>query len=221
MHNWRLRGRVCTWGGWHKNGQTRRAEEITNQGPADQLLVLSGSCSPVTERQIQWGLQNEYYGVHIDTEALVNPNTRESEFQRVVVESVRLLKRSNDLIIYSALGPDDKMIERTKDALKRYGMKGQNPSHILGGLQSEMLKCILEQTSVNRVVVAGGDTSGHILKDLDVFALEVVMPLTSGAPLCLVHSTSTKFDGLEIVLKGGQIGDESFFNSIKNGECGP
>jgi 3-oxoisoapionate kinase len=36
-------------------------------------------------------------------------------------------------------------------------------------------------------------------------------PLAPGAPLCRIHSNDKRLDGLDIVLKGGQMGPLNFF----------
>jgi 3-oxoisoapionate kinase len=38
--------------------------------------------------------------------------------------------------------------------------------------------------------------------------------MAPGAPLCLAHSSNPLFDGLQIALKGGQNGNEKYFESI-------
>src|SRR5439155_16410473 len=43
---------------------------------------------------------------------------------------------------------------------------------------------ILNNSGVGRIVIAGGDTSGHIARALDIDSLEMIAPLTRGAPLC-------------------------------------
>jgi uncharacterized protein YgbK (DUF1537 family) len=45
----------------------------------------------------------------------------------------------------------------------------------------------------------------------------VPLPQTPGSPLCRVHSHDPNVDGLEIALKGGQIGSDSYFETIRQG----
>jgi uncharacterized protein YgbK (DUF1537 family) len=45
--------------------------------------------------------------------------------------------------------------------------------------------------------------------------LTFAMPLQAGAPLCRAHSTDPALDGLELVLKGGQIGTPDFFDQAR------
>jgi uncharacterized protein YgbK (DUF1537 family) len=41
--------------------------------------------------------------------------------------------------------------------------------------------------------------------------------LAPGAPLCRAWSREPRRDGLEIVLKGGQMGGTGFFGSVRDG----
>jgi 3-oxoisoapionate kinase len=43
------------------------------------------------------------------------------------------------------------------------------------------------------------------------------LPTTPGSPLCVAHSDHRTFDGLEIGLKGGQVGNDDYFVKIRDG----
>ena len=43
-------------------------------------------------------------------------------------------------------------------------------------------------------------------------------PLAPGAPLCRAHAQRADRDGLEIALKGGQVGAADFFVKARNGQ---
>ena len=66
-------------------------------------------------------------------------------------------------------------------------------------------------------VISGGDTSGHAASTLGVFALTAVAPVAPGSPLCRAHTEDTKLAGLELALKGGQVGRPDFFCAVKRG----
>lgn len=207
---------LCEW--WHENGWITRPPAPASPGPADRLLVMSGSCSPVTEEQIQWGLHNGFHGLPINTAAIVSPDIWGHEFNRVVTEAVTLLEQGKDVIAYSALGPEDSMIKKTKEALQKAGKGSESPSMVLGREQGMILKEILERVSLRRVMVTGGDTSGYVTQQLGIFALEAILPLAPGGPLCISHAHTAAFDGLEIALKGGQIGKDDYFGHVKAGD---
>ena len=87
----------------------------------------------------------------------------------------------------------------------------------LGGIQRRLV----EEQGLRRAVIAGGDTSSHALRQLDVFALTTLLPLpdTPGSPLCRCSSSTPAFDGLEIALKGGQVGGDDYFSRIREGRA--
>jgi uncharacterized protein YgbK (DUF1537 family) len=60
---------------------------------------------------------------------------------------------------------------------------------------------------LKRAVFMGGDTSGHAMLAVGAEALEFVASVADGVPLLRVRSADAAFDGMEIALKGGQMGD--------------
>jgi uncharacterized protein YgbK (DUF1537 family) len=74
---------------------------------------------------------------------------------------------------------------------------------------------LLERTGLRRVVIAGGDTSSYATQELGLYALEMLAELTPGAPLCRAYSDDPQFDGLEIALKGGQMGKADYFGMVR------
>ena len=49
-------------------------------------------------------------------------------------------------------------------------------------------------------------------------ARQMIAPLTPGAPLCRAHAPGSPVDGCEIVFKGGQVGAENYFETVKTGK---
>jgi len=80
-----------------------------------------------------------------------------------------------------------------------------------------MMRRLLDRAHPARIVVAGGDSSGEVTSALDIKALTVAAELSPGATLCRAWSTNRDRDGLEIVLKGGQIGQADFFDLARSG----
>lgn len=87
----------------------------------------------------------------------------------------------------------------------------------VGTTLAEVMKRVLDRARPERIVIAGGDSSGEIVKALDIQALTVTASPSPGAPLCRTWSHDVSRNGLEIVLKGGQIGDEAFFGQVRAG----
>jgi uncharacterized protein YgbK (DUF1537 family) len=90
---------------------------------------------------------------------------------------------------------------------------------MLGEQLGRILLTLLSETGLRRVCVAGGDTSGYAVRRLSIYALEMIAPLAPGSPLCRASSHEAKIDGLEITLKGGQVGQPHFFGQVQRGSA--
>ena len=87
----------------------------------------------------------------------------------------------------------------------------------LAAAAGRLLERVLPRAGLERFVVAGGDTSTTAVQMLGIDALEMIAPLTPGAPLCRVLAPDHELDGRQVVLKGGQMGGPSFFSQAKAG----
>ena len=75
---------------------------------------------------------------------------------------------------------------------------------------------MLRGSGIRRAVISGGDTSGHAMRQLGLTALTALAPTIPGAALCRAHGDGPH-DGLEIALKGGQMGSTDYFGWIRDG----
>jgi 3-oxoisoapionate kinase len=185
----------CLASEWKKENATRDVMAPHKTDAVERLLVMSGSCSPVTERQIGHALRNGYLGIPID------PNT--SANRACIEKAIAALRDNGKVVVYSALGPLPTGVAARGDTLGRE----------IG----TMLREIITATGVRRVVLAGGDTSSHAVAQLGLYALTWAAATQPGAPLCRGHSDTRELDGLELVLKGGQVGTEDFFERVRLG----
>jgi uncharacterized protein YgbK (DUF1537 family) len=185
---------------WNKKRLAR-----TPAPPAKQILVGSGSCSPVTSRQIAWALKHGFAEVSLNAMALTNAKTATAEIQRATTAAVKFLQNNRSVIVHSTKSGSDKRIA-TK-------LKGRT-AEVLGAALGQVLRGAMEQSSVRRICIAGGDTSSYAARAMGIEALEMIAPLTPGAPLCRTHAPGSPADRLEVVFKGGQVGAENYFHVI-------
>jgi uncharacterized protein YgbK (DUF1537 family) len=165
--------------------------------PVDRILVLSGSCSPATARQISLALRDDGFdGVPLDP--------AQTEWPAARAEAIAKLAAGRSVILYSALGPEG---AAPLDAASR-----QSLARGMGRL----LRDVIQASGVTRAVVAGGDTSSHAVAELGLNALTYAAPLTRGVPLCRAHGGSA--GRLELALKGGQVGSDNFFRKVRSWE---
>ncbi|MGW7684144.1 four-carbon acid sugar kinase family protein [Kribbella sp. NPDC054772] len=81
---------------------------------------------------------------------------------------------------------------------------------------AQVVRRVTREAGVRRVVVAGGDTSGQVLRQLELSALELVDTTAPGVQRCRAVSGVQELDGLEVLLKPGQLGDVDLFSTYRN-----
>ena len=181
--------------------------------PVRQLLVVSGSASPMTAAQIEWAGKNGFDCVRIPTGEFIKPEVADKARQQLVGQGMKSLGDGKSLLLYSAAGPDDPTIKATREQLA--ANTGGNTAKVLGTAMGRMTRELLERSGLRRVVIAGGDTSSYATQELGLYGLEMMTELTPGSPLCRAYSEDSRFDGLEIALKGGQMGKADFFGMVR------
>ena len=186
-------------------------------GPVDQMAVVTGSCSPVNERQISWALKHSFEEVALNPARLIDPGTSEAEIADSIERGLACARRGASVILHSSRGPDDPRIAATRRRYVELGfseldVKLKN-GRTLGPKLGRILKGIVEGHRFRRVGVAGGDTSGYVARELGIEALEAMAPVAPGSPLCRVHATNA-LNGLEIIFKGGQVGKTDVWGTL-------
>jgi uncharacterized protein YgbK (DUF1537 family) len=191
---------------WRDAGLIGERPRFAAAGPVDRIAVVSGSVSPTTEHQIRNALADGFDGVSLDPVALSGAAS-EPVIAQAVETGLEILGNGRSALLYTALGPAaDRGAALDGAARQRLG-------RALGRIQSQLVA----RAGLSRAVVAGGDTSSHALGEMGIAALTLRMPLpqTPGSPLCVGHGGSA--DGLEIALKGGQVGGDDYFSMIRSG----
>jgi uncharacterized protein YgbK (DUF1537 family) len=160
-------------------------------GPA---AVISGSCSPATLIQVAY-MQRRKPALQLDTRALDRPGS-------LVDAALRWAEAhlgEGPILISASSSPDD---VRTTQA--RFGKEtaGERIEHILGKV-AEGLRAL----GVRRFVVAGGETSGAVVRELGVRALRIGRQIDPGVP----WTETIDPPPMALALKSGNFGGEDFF----------
>jgi len=187
--------------------------------PAEKLAAVCGSCSPVTEAQIRWAEANGYALLGMDTVKAVESGENPAFIGEMADAAVSALETHVGVILHTARGREDPRIDQTREALRKRGLGDAESAAVLGGICGRILRAIIARSGVRRVVLAGGDSSSYAAQALGIEALEVAASLVPGAPLCCVHAADPVVNRLEIVLKGGQVGDPDFFGHVLRGRA--
>ncbi|MES2398645.1 MAG: four-carbon acid sugar kinase family protein [Pseudomonadota bacterium] len=180
---------------WGDDGIAREVKIAPAEGP---VLMLAGSLSPMTARQVQAAVS--YDKVLLDASRLAQDSGYRSQ---MAGEIAAQLGQDRHVMVCTS----------TRDASAALSLNGRSLAQAGGDLLAQVLRL----TPVKRLGIAGGDTSSHAVQALDAWGLSYIAQLAPGVALCRLHSEDASLDGMELMLKGGQVGGEQLFEELLSG----
>jgi 3-oxoisoapionate kinase len=202
----------------HPALDVQRFERCAAAGP---VLVVSGSASALTAMQIDAALTAGFADLPVSARELVDARRGDAAVDEIAAAACRQLAQGKSVILHTARGSADPRIADMVGALMGTGLTRAEATHqggrLLGQRLGELTRAVLARQSLRRIVLSGGDTSSNVTQVLAPDALTVVARLAPGAPLCRMHAAGRALDGLEVALKGGQMGDAGYFIKARDG----
>jgi 3-oxoisoapionate kinase len=189
---------------WQASGDARENLAPKSAGPVDRILVASGSCSPVTARQVAWAVEQGFAAIPFDFSRLRGSKNYAGELSAIAKRVVTEHDAGRSVIVHAP-------------ATVPAGSGGDLSGATLGEMLGRIMLEVLQAAAVPRVAFAGGDTSSQAARALGIKSLEMVGPLAPGAPLCRACSRFAGVDGVECTFKGGQVGHDDFFSDVLSG----
>jgi uncharacterized protein YgbK (DUF1537 family) len=169
-----------------REGERRAAP--TAHGPA---AIIAGSCSVMTRQQIaHW--QKTKPSFRLDAVKLMTGDG--GELVRAAVEALK----HGPILVYSSAAPEE--VQAIKQRF------GDSAAAQIEEILAKVAEALVA-AGVTRLIVAGGETSGAVVKQLDLKALEVGREIAPGVPW--MHEAASRH--LSIALKSGNFGDPAFF----------
>ncbi len=190
---------------WAQQGTLAPKTEWPAPGRAAPLLVVSGSCSPVTAGQVAWATANGFAEVVLDAQQLAAATAAEASpaLRHYQQQAIGCLRQNQSVIVHTnggAAAPAPSL-----------------PAETLGTALGHIAREAVGQTGVRRVVVAGGDTSSYAARAMGIEAVEMLAPFYPGAPLCRAAAPGSPLHGVEVNFKGGQVGAPEYFGVLLEG----
>lgn len=160
-----------------------------------RAAILSGSCSAMTRAQVaaakgRWP--------HFSLDACALGDDKNGAIEEVLAWIDRQ-DASVPFLIYSSADPADVAEVQRKLGRDRAGLLVEEAMALLA---VEIVK-----RGIKRLIVAGGETSGAVVKSLGVTAIRIGREIDPGVPWC---KTIGDVD-LSLALKSGNFGTEDFF----------
>lgn len=161
--------------------------------PAGKTILLAGSCSKATLEQVEdFKSKSESY-IRIDPMALLaGAQTKEQIWH--TIESFA----EDAVLVYSSDNP-----EKVREAQKI-------GAHVISELLEQTMAYLSKkavENGFNRIIVAGGETSGAVTKALGYDSYLVGDSIAAGVPIMIPMKNET----MRLVLKSGNFGQKDFF----------
>lgn len=160
-------------------------------------MVLSGSCSVMTNRQVA-RYRQQAPAVAIDVARCLS----ESDRAAYVTELADWVQRQENAplapLLYATAEP-----EKLQQVQQQYGMAAA--SQAVESLFAGVVKQ-LQQSGYRRFIVAGGETSGVVTQALGIRGFHIGPSISPGVPWVRAIEQP-----VSLALKSGNFGDDNFF----------
>ncbi|MEO6595504.1 MAG: four-carbon acid sugar kinase family protein [Planctomycetota bacterium] len=187
-------------------GQTRKhaIARATSAGDGP-VLVVAGSLSPITATQV--AASTSYERMQLDARRLA---AGEHEYiLAVAAQAAGMLRSGSSVLAVTA----DALPTGTPDT--NHGARV--PSRAVAMATARFVAEVLAQAPVRRLGIAGGDSASQAVLGLGAWGLSHSAKLAEGVALCRLHADAPLLNGLEVMLKGGQMGPVEIFEHLLHG----
>jgi uncharacterized protein YgbK (DUF1537 family) len=181
------------------------------------VFVLAGSLSPLTEVQI--GAAHSYLRVELDPQRMTGSDAPVYLAQKVAAIAGALRDGRNVLAFTTR-----RAVNMTSTGSTGSAASTTDTAHTANAALAQLahacatlLRQVLGAVRLQRIGIAGGDTSSFAVRALDAWGLSYLAPLSAGVTVCRLHADRAELDGMEIMLKGGQMGDADLFEQLVHG----
>ena len=181
---------------FRRSGRLSTEVPPSPEPPAGAAAVLSGSCSEATNRQVAT-MREDYPAFRLDPDSLAEGDDLIEE----ALEWARARLGNEPILIYATAPPEEVA-----------GIQQRLGRETAGGLVERAMAMLargLCEAGVQRLVVAGGETSGAVVTALGLRRLAIGPEIDPGVPW--TFSQSGDAAPMALALKSGNFGGADFF----------
>lgn len=173
--------------------ETADIPEKAQPSLAGPVLGVSGSLSQVTRLQV--AAAKSFEKLEVSPATVASDRTRTA----IVERAADLLASGNNVLVTSSAQSGPNAISSKTGFAEQCG---------------KLVQDILERAPIRRLAIAGGDTSSAVMQQIDIWGLEYRGRFGRGICVCTSRSDLPKRNGMEVLLKGGQMGTETLFDDF-------
>lgn len=181
------------------------------------VLAIAGSCSQMTQTQNTYAARHGFEILTVDAANIVSARHTQTLIDSTARTAAAHIDAGRHVLV-SGSG-DEQSVTRTQAIGQDRGMTVEQVGLAITHALAEVAQRVLDRSRLNKLIVAGGETSGHVCRHLELAALEVGKPIDPGVPFCFSMGRYK----LAVALKSGNFGSEEFYvkaSEILNNFCG-
>ncbi|NMB43649.1 MAG: four-carbon acid sugar kinase family protein [Clostridiales bacterium] len=176
-----------------RHGKNATRSSIVSSKTKGPALILAGSSSKATLGQVVHFIKSGKKALRMEPLNLIDGSQTIDDIWNFVVEN-----KDEDILIYSSASPDE--VKKNQEAgRERVASLLENTTALIAKRAAK--------NGFNRIIVAGGETSGAVTKSLGFDAYIIGESVAPGVPI-MVPLNNRDF---RLVLKSGNFGQEDFF----------
>lgn len=161
----------------------------------DKTVVLSGSCSVMTNKQVN-AYKAKASHIYLDVEKILSQKDYIDELYN---ETIKHLNEPLAPIVYATVSP-----EKLHDIQEKFG--GQRTSHAIENAFAKLAIRLKNEAGVVNFITAGGETSSIIVQKLGFTGFHIGKQIAPGVPWLKALD-----ENISLALKSGNFGKEDFF----------
>ncbi len=171
-------------------------------GPRN-VLIVAGSLTPQTKAQTKALLAAGVPAATLDSRLVFSPVERTREIARVTAAALGHLRAGRDILVLA--DQTDAVVTTTKTLGAQDGLDPLAASKTVSAALADVALAVIEASGVQRLIVAGGDTSGTVCRRLGLRGNYVLREIAPGLPSGLALGRE-----LLVALKSGSFGADDF-----------
>jgi uncharacterized protein YgbK (DUF1537 family) len=186
---------------WNRRPRPHNIDVPRQQGQG--VICAAGSLMPQTAAQIEYLRERSTPIFELDALALFDH--QEQAIAQLADTIIARLNTGDDVVFHA---PNDPQIfEQMHAEGASRGLARTDVSRMVSAAVAEVVAICVERCGLNRLLVAGGETSAAVCDRLGIYGVSVSKEIQPGLPLCI----SLTEPPLLLVLKSGSFGSKEFF----------
>ena len=169
------------------------------------ILCAAGSLMPQTAAQVEHMRQGGSPVFELNSLKVLDEAKRTVAIGELSHRIGAALQQGDDVVVHTSNDP--KIVEETKRVGQVQGLSTTTVSRLVSEALAEVVANCVEQLGLNRLLIAGGDTSAAVCSRLGVEGMRVWQEIEPGIPSCVSLGDLPLF----LVLKSGSFGRPDFF----------